>query len=97
MKAQNYARLRQARSIGQVVREAIEHVAGGDSALDAAHMLSDPNELGWVEGTAPLIPNRVNQRTETPADQVPGAGTRYVQDTAGQSGTSRKENDISEV
>jgi hypothetical protein len=76
------------------VIEAIQAVAGGDSALDVAGVLTNPQQE-WPEGTSMFVPNRINQREEAPAgDLVPGQKDTGPKDSAGGGGTSRKENDL---
>jgi hypothetical protein len=75
------------------VIEAIQAVAGGDSALDVAGVLTNPQQE-WPEGTSMFVPNRINQRVETPTDRVPGQKDTGPKDSAGEGGTSRKENDL---
>ena len=43
------ARILRAPSLGHAVREAVEFVAGGDSAMDAATLLANPQQ-SWPEG-----------------------------------------------
>jgi hypothetical protein len=75
------------------VKEGIEMVKGGESALNVASRLADPN-IDWPEGTSTFIPNRVNQRTVIKGgDEVPGASdTGPGMTTDG--GISRKEADL---
>jgi hypothetical protein len=76
------------------VIEAIEAVVGGDSALDVAGVLTNPQQE-WPEGTSMFVPNRVDKRVEAPAgDSVPGQKDTGPKDSAGGGGTSRKENDL---
>jgi hypothetical protein len=76
------------------VIEAIEAVVGGDSALDVAGVLTNPQQE-WPEGISMFVPNRVDKRVEAPAgDSVPGQKDTGPKDSAGGGGTSRKENDL---
>jgi hypothetical protein len=76
------------------VIEAIEAVVGGDSALDVAGVLTNPQQE-WPEGTSMFVPNRVDKRVEAPAgDSVPGQKDTGPKDSTGGGGTSRKENDL---